>query len=411
MAIAGLRGTGQWPAGYEAQNFRERLLLYYPGGTAPFTALTSQAQKKVTITPEFSCMVYVNNSMRLQVNGAHTSTVTTITVDSTDPTSITGESYGDPRGLQVGDVLQVEVTSETPTTQPELLRVTGVLGPTQFTVQRGFAGTTPAAIANDTFLLRVGNAQPEGSFMPPPVSRDGVIITNYAQIFRSSFEITGTAMATALALKDESDLKIQRQRMQWEHAEKMEMAFLFGKPWQGVDSSGQVIRTTGGLRSLIPTQNRTILASPVNFQSLAAAIYPAYQFTTQAGEERVAFVGYAALDAINRMIAEDTNATMMFQGMTKEYGMQFDILRLPFGGRLYLRTHPLMSRHPLYAKSMFIVDFSTVRYRYTPGRDTAPQKDLQPRDKDSYAEGLQTECGLELIGGGLTCAYIGNIYR
>lgn len=412
MAIAGLKGTGQFPPGYKAQNFRERLLMFYPEGTAPFTALTSQAEKMETSTPEFSYVAYIQHSLRLRVNGAHTAAQTTITVDSTDPTSLTGEYYGDPRGLQVGDVLQVEPTSETPTQQPELMRVTGVLGPTQFTVQRGFAGTTAGALADDTMLLRIGNAQPEGSFMPPPVSRDGVIVTNYTQIFRSSFELTGTAAATALVMKDEKPILIERKRMMFDHAEKIEMAFLFGKAWQGVDpTTGQVIRTTGGLRTLIPPQNRTIFSNPITWKALADALRPAFDFATEAGSQRIAFAGYEALSAINQMIAEDTNTSIILQGDREVYGMWFKALKLPFDGVLLIKTHPLMSRHPLYTRSLFVVDFSAVRYRYLKGRDTTPRQNVQPRDKDSYAEEMITECGLELMGGGITCAYLGNIFR
>lgn len=411
MALAGLRGTAHWPADWEETNFRQFLLRLAPNGRAPFTALTSLMKSEPTPTPTFNIWNYVDQSVRLQVNGAHNNTVTTITVDSSDPTTLTGSYYGDPRGLQIGDLLLVEPTVDTPTGQPEILRVTGVTSATQFTVERGAAGTTAAPIADDTFLLRIGNAQTEGAAAPPAVSRDAIATTNYTQIFYSTFEITGTAHATMLALKTETEVKVQRARMVWDHAEKIEQAFLWGKASSAIGTNGQRIRTTAGLKNQIAPANRTVFSAPVTFQGLVDAIWPAFRFSSKAGSERIAFCGQAALTAINRMVAEDANVNLTFEGLTEFFGLKFRRLVFPFGGEVLINTHPLMSLHPLYSRAMFIVDPTIIRYRYLQGRDTIHKKGIQGDNVDRYGESLLTECGLEVMGGGLSCAYVGNIYR
>ena len=67
-----------------------------------------------------------------------------------------------------------------------------------------------------------------------------------------------------------------------------------------------------------------------------------------------------------------------------------------------------MSRHALYTNSMFILDFSAIRYRPLRGRDTSFKDNVQQKDEDVIRGFWQTEAGLEVGLGGLTCGYIGN---
>ena len=77
-------------------------------------------------------------------------------------------------------------------------------------------------------------------------------------------------------------------------------------------------------------------------------------------------------------------------------------------GRVLIKTHPLMNRHSLYQNSMFIVDFSALRYRPMAGRDTKFKDNVQADDEDIRRGFWQTEFGLEVRYGGLTCGYIGG---
>jgi hypothetical protein len=46
MAIAGLRGTGDWGTDERPKNFREMILWLNPNGTAPIFALSSRAPER-----------------------------------------------------------------------------------------------------------------------------------------------------------------------------------------------------------------------------------------------------------------------------------------------------------------------------------------------------------------------------
>ena len=45
MAVAGLRGTGDWGTDERPKNFRETILWRDPNGSAPLTALMSKMKK------------------------------------------------------------------------------------------------------------------------------------------------------------------------------------------------------------------------------------------------------------------------------------------------------------------------------------------------------------------------------
>jgi hypothetical protein len=73
------------------------------------------------------------------------------------------------------------------------------------------------------------------------------------------------------------------------------------------------------------------------------------------------------------------------------------------------KIHPLMSRHGLYKKSMFVLDFDAIKYVAMRNRDTKAHDDVQAKDEDVRRGYFQTECSLEVSNGGLTMAYLGNI--
>src|SRR4051794_10070388 len=96
MAIAGLRGTGNWGTDERPKNFREGILRFNPNGTAPLFAMTSKSRKgRALDDPEYSWWAEGNTLIRLQINGALLSTDTLLTVDTLDPTATTlGANYG-----------------------------------------------------------------------------------------------------------------------------------------------------------------------------------------------------------------------------------------------------------------------------------------------------------------------------
>lgn len=408
MAVAGLRGTGDWATDERPKDFRESILFRNPQGNAPIFALTSKAKKRIVTDPQFYWWDEPNDIVRLQVNGAISDTgQTLITVDSLDPTtSAAGRVYGTAGHLKEGDLLLIDPATDNATYDQEIVEVVSVLSDTQFTVKRGAAGTTAATIANDRFMTLIGSVYAEGTNAPSAVSRNPLKFTNYTQIFKESYELTGTADVTKTRTGDA--WSNDKRRKMFDHARGIEFAFLFGKPSEGTGANGKPKRTTAGLRYQIPAANTYVYSSNPSYSDLLDRIYPVFNYDTPAGDERICMVGNGALNALNKMVMDDANAQIQWGGIVKVYGMNLRELVLP-QGRLLLRTHPLLSRHGLYTNSMWVLDFASINYVTLKGRDTKVKDDVQDKDEDLRRGFVQTECGIELARGGLTCAYIGGL--
>lgn len=404
--IAGLRGTGNWGTDERPKNFREGILRFNAAGTAPIFALSSKAGKRSVDDPEFSWWTEGNVIIRLQVNGAAASTDTLINVDSADPTTSTlGANLGTATNLKPGDILLVEPTADNTTFDHELIEVDDVLSDTQFTARRGVGGTTAATIANNVWLTVIGSAYAEGTGVPRSVSRNPLKYSNYIQIFKDTYELTGTADKTKT--RTNNNYSEDKKRRGFKHSSDIEWSILFGRASETTGDNGKPKRFMAGLRSLIPASNVTVFSSAVTPSSFLDAIAPVFDFDTGAGDTRMVFAGNQALIELSKIFAQE----VMFNvnNVVKVYGLDFQEFVLP-NGRVLMKSHPLMSRHGLYKKSAFTVDFDAIKYVTMTGRpDGKAKDDVQTDDEDVRRGFWQTDCSLEVAYGGLTMAYLGNI--
>lgn len=404
--VAGLRGTGNWGTDERPKNFREGILRFNPNGTAPIFALTSKAGKKTVDDPEFAWWTEGNVLIRLAVNGALTSADTQITVNSADPTSTTlGANLGTATNLKDGDILLVEPATDSATFNHELVEVDTVLSDTQFTVRRGAGGTTPASIGNGIFLTVIGSAYAEGTGVPKAVSRNPIKFKNFIQIFKDTYELTGTADKTKT--RTNNNYSEDKKRKTFKQAADIEWSIMFGRQAETVGDNGKPKRFMGGLREFIPSSNVTVFGSPVTPTSFLDSLAPIFDFDTGAGETRMVFAGNAALIELSKIFAGEVifNVT----NTVKQYGLDFQEFKLP-NGTVYLKSHPLLSRHGLYKYSAFVLDFDAIKYVNQTGRpDGRPKDDVQAEDEDVRRGFIQTDCSLMVDYGALTMAYLGNI--
>lgn len=404
--IAGLRGTGNWGTDERPKNFREGILRWNPNGTAPIFALTSKAGKKTVDDPEFAWWAEGNPLVRLQVNGSHTSAVTLINVDSADPTASTlGANLGTATNLKPGDILLVEPTADNATFNHELIEVDNVLSDGQFTARRGVGGTTAATIADNVFLTLIGSAYAEGTGVPRAVSRNPVKYSNFIQIFKDTYELTGTADATTT--RTNNGYSEDKKRTMFKHSAGIEWSIMFGRKAETTGDNGKPKRFMGGIREMIPAANVTVFAAPVTPSSFLDSIAPVFDFDTGAGDTRMVFAGNQALIELSKVFAGEV--VFNVNNVVKVYGMDFQEFIMP-NGRVLLKSHPLMSRHGLYKKSAFVLDFDAIRYVTQKGRpDAKATDDVQTKEEDVRRGFIQSDASLMVDYGGLTCAYLGNI--
>lgn len=405
--IAGLRGTGDWGTDERPKDFRESILFFSPNGDSPIFALTSKAGKKSVSDPEYAWWAEANTVIRLQVNGALTSGDTTVAVDTPDPTATTMSAlYGTATHLKAGDLLLVEKADQA-TFDNELVMVDTVLSDTSFTIKRAQGGTSAASIADDSFLTLIGSSYAEGTAAPRATSKNPVKFNNYIQIFKDSYEITGTADNTTA--RTGSAWSNDKKRKLFKHAADIEWAIMFGRKNESTGDNGKPIRFMSGLREQIPAANTTVFGAAVTAATFLNAVTPVFDFDLGGGDTRMGFCGNTARIEMGKVIQGTTGIRMELGSTIKVFGLAFQEFITPMG-RVLMKSHPLLSRHPRYSKSMFLVDFAAVKYVTQKGRpDGKTYDDVQAKDEDVRRGYIQSDCSLMVDGGGLTCGYLGNI--
>lgn len=398
MAIQGLRDTSGFVTDQRPKNWREGIMLLYPNGKAPLTALTSVMKSKSVDDPEYNWWDKRFNTRRVKLSASITTTTQTVL-------TVTAETEGTSAGaltLKEGDILLVENTNEQ-------LRVSGdPLTDTSITVSRGFAGSTAQTVTISTAgvnpnLLVIGSAYEEASQAPTGVNFDPVKRYNYTQIFRNTLEMSNTAVKTNLRTGD-AVKEAKRETLEL-HSVDMERAFWFGKRSESTNN-GKPIRTCDGIINVIDSGNiktvTTDYASGLTMTGLEEYLYNIFKFGSS---EKMAFAGNRALLTIQQVIRKNTTYNIQFG--VKEFGMSVARLTCPFG-ELAIKTHPLFNyvttgTNPTATSTyygqeswMFILDMENLEYVHMKDRDTKYEPKLETNGLDGMKSGYISEASIRI---------------
>jgi len=419
MAIQGLINTDDFggtlgspdtiPGFERPTNWRQGILMRYPNGHAPITALTSVMKKKVTDDPQYQWWEREVSNLRFRIADSESAIV--------DETPSTWDMDSDPYGftgveqLKIGDMLMLETPA--PDGTQEICRVTAVAAsasPPTITVARGWGGTDRVAVADVTAahvnqnLILVGSAFEEGADTPDSVRYRAAKKYNYTQIFRDSLKATRTAMQTRLRTVDE--VRDAKQQCLLYHSIRMEYAFMFGVRHE-VAGSAAPIRTTGGIiRTIEADASANVIdvdGTALKMEKFEEYMLEAFRFGSQ---EKMCFCGNRALMGFVQMARR--NASIEITPVQKEFGMDIRRFFTPFG-TLVMKTHPLFNQvQSQYDSSdifrsldswALILDMGDISYRPLRNSDTQYLPDRQANGVDGLTSEYLTECGLEVHHG------------
>jgi hypothetical protein len=290
-----------------------------------------------------------------------------------------------------GMVLRIDTTGEN-------VLVLTVPTATTITVRRGFGTVAAAPIAASAAMWMVGNAYEEASLRPASLLILPVRTTNYTQIFRNTWAVSGTAAATAVIAGGTPDAE-SKQDCAMLHAVDIEKALFYGQIYQGT-LNNQPIHTMNGLLNILALQaagNISTLGATTTWTQLEAALDPAFNQTTDPKNPnmRVLFVGGIARRVIHAICR--LNSTYYIQGQTTEWGLQFDTIKTPRGS-FNIVEHPLFNAYgptTTWAKMAVGLDVSTFNLAYMQGRKT--------RNAEFNGQGQPAvDNGIDAQGGTLT---------
>ena len=340
MAVQGVFLSDSHITGNRKGDFASSLIQVMPEGSAPLLALSSgmpsrDAQDVITTWFEENHITGRFNIASFVTDGDGTGIVVDDVSSAAPGTVLMNETSGE-------YVLVTAVNTSTNT----------------FTVTRNLTGDGAVTMLITDFLQRVGTAFEEASSRPAGVVNIGYVRMNFLQIFRNSWDVSGTAQAVAYYTA--SPPAKNRADAGFLHAEDIERAFLWGKKVIGTLNS-RPFRLADGLYSMIQT-NVEAAAATTTYADLDAFFQAIFSKNIKGKpNERIAFLGNKSLGILNDIAL--ANSQMNIQAGQTEFGMNVHRWITPYG-TVMLKTHPLFTESPFRTGDLLVLHPGAVETRY-----------------------------------------------
>lgn len=397
---------------FRPKSWREKILRLYPNGSVSLTALTALMRSSSLDDPEF---YWFDKSLPTQA-----AAVTAGEIYTNAACTVAYVSGG-----AIGDVVYVKATELVTgssefrvghqvliclSTDPKM----NVNGKVVSVSKAAYVATIGVKLLeadnnsathdmSDADRIRIiGNINPEGGQMPDAVSYDPTKCYNTTQIFRTPLRLTRTRMKTKVRYGSTPYQEAKRDILEL-HGLEMEKSFIWGIYTIGTGDNGQPERTTGGLKSFIPSANIEDYRSDTDFtgktwlqggkEFLNKWLEVVFRYGSR---NRTAYVGSGTILALNKLV--EAYGQFQFTPKTLSYGIQIMQWVTPFG-TIDMFTHPLFSQEASEMYSMMLFDPLNLEYRYID--DTFFKADKTMKEGswiniDGIAEEYLTECGLEV---------------
>lgn len=361
------------------KSFSSLITRLMPNGQAPLFGITSMLKEETAYQYEhgYYSKTMVFPSLTVGGGGQLIGDTTFTVLSTTD--------------IMVGMVLRVDTTGEN-------VLVLTVASATTLTVRRAVGTVAAVAIAASVRLWMVGNAYEEASVRPSSLLITAVRVTNFTQIFRNTWAVSGTTSATAVIAGGTPDAESKTDCAVF-HAVDIEKALLYAQKYQNTLNS-QPLHLMDGLLNILATSaagNIGAATASTNWTLLESLLDPAFNVVTDPKNPnmRALFVGGIARRVIHTIAR--LNSTYYIQGQTTEWGLQFDTIKTP-RGTFNIIEHPLFNAYgasTTWARMAIGVDLSTFGLAYMQGRKT---KNAEFNGQGSPA----VDNGIDAAGGTLT---------
>jgi hypothetical protein len=251
----------------------------------------------------------------------------------------------------------------------------------------GVGGT--AAVSGDNVTI-IGNVNEEGSGTRTVLTTAEVKVTNYCQIIKTPWEISGSLDATALY--GGPDAAYQAKKMASQHAFEQERAFLFGtkRSTTSTSSTARGLRATGGIYYWLTT-NKVAAGGTLTHSHMESLAQKVFRFNTTGealllcGRTVMTQLDNIAEARIETVVASDTYGVKMRRYVTGH-------------GDFMIKIHDLLIND--YAGVAIAVDMSNIQKRFTVNhegkRDALLRMNIQSPDADSQKAEYLSEVGLHV---------------
>jgi hypothetical protein len=330
----------------------------------PFLVVLSRARKKAVKSAEYKWFDEEPGSYWTQINNAagYAAGVTDLVVD--DAAIFAAKDVV--KCARTGEVMFVTAVSTTTNT---------------VSVLRGYGTTGAAAMLDNDWLVRLGNAMEENSDVPAVKTGQPSKNYNYTQIFRTPFDQSMTSEAEDLKTSETERTRLRRNKSM-EHRMDLERALLFGERKEDVTNKR---RMTGGLFSFITSNNYDSggALTEAKFEEYCEMLF------TYGSKTKLFLCSPKVGSDINQFAA----GKIQTRSGESTYGLRLREYQ-SFHGTLYLATTRVFEKD--YAKMGLGIDMDYVWYRPLRGRDTKLRTNIQAPGLDGWQDEYLTEAGLEV---------------
>lgn len=369
--IAGVRTTTNIQQARRVVDMAKNIVLLDPNDS-PFVTFLKLAKQDVRVAkaPKIEWLEDDLIGAATQVNNGSGISI------STSSTSI---AVDDGSIFSVGDLISIPAYNL-------IYRITAISTNTLTAIQFGTA-VASGTIADNSVVLKMGNAMEENSSAPAAKTTQEVACYNYTQIFRTPVSFSNTELATELY--GGKDRAYQRRKKALEHKRDIARAMYFGVRKE--DTTGATPRRTmGGLLSFM-TESTAFDSStqPLTYANFNKFV--AQPVFSHGSKDKLLIAGPNLMNAINTW-AEAKLVTEVDPAAT--YGIRVKNLITGYGD-LKVIYDPLLADgyHTGYG---MVLDTDNIRYAYLQGRDTKLNTNIQAPDVDGVIDEYITECSLEV---------------
>lgn len=379
--IRGIFASHNGIVGDRQTDLAARVLMTMPGGSAPLLALSSGMGSEGVRDTAYSWIEDSHISGNSEVTVGGNAAAVSITVADSN--------IWVPR-----TILMNQETGEH-------MLVTSVAG-NVIGILRGLSGTTADTITIGDKLQSIGSAFTEGDGKPTPVAQRGETRTNFVQIFKNGWAITGTAQAVGFVTG--SQMAMNRSQCLAYHAEDIERAFLWGR--KGVMTlDNKQFRLSNGILAQLEdyggiVESATDGVTPGNYSLKLLQNFMRRIFDIRVKgmpNERIAFCGSQVLEIIQHMVLLDS--TYNIEKLETAYGITVTRI-VGINGELKLMSHPLMVENDLWNSELYVLHPGLIKRRIL--RDSWSEE-FSPRKQNNAGvdatEGyIAIEMGFEVKG-------------
>ncbi len=375
--ILGLRGTGQFASDFRPTNYREYYTLLEPNGSAPLNALLAMAQSESTDDPKFNQFQdeLPDRTLVIDNGGGYNAATTTLQLTS---------------GSQMGYVVVGTVIVNPRTGEVMRATANGDTAAYTVTVTRNVGGTSYTIDDVDDLII-AGHAAIEGGDTPGAISFDPTVTYNYTQIFKTAFQLTGTAQNTHFRTGSK-EVEYTNKALKM-HMTDIERAMFWGKRTEVNGSTNQPLRYTGGLLTTLTqvldgdTQTNAGVITEEDFDDYLIGTVFAF------GSKEKVMIGGATIAGHLQKFGKNRWSPSTVENT---YGVNITRYQT-MAGSLNFMLHPQFRQMPQTSNLAVLLDLPYLRYRHMVNRDTQLLKDRQGNGTDGKIHEFMTECGLEFL--------------